>query len=161
MLYFPRPAPCVDSDRRPTCTPEPYQNRLYPPPTSNQKHYPHTLSDHLTIMSIPSSCTILVAGGGPAGSYAAAALAREGVDVVLLEADKHPRYHRLKNLPEARGTCTDLHRYHVGESMLPSIRPLLRFIELDETFDKHGFQKKVSIVIEPSLFSSPLNSDLF
>jgi flavin-dependent dehydrogenase len=43
-------------------------------------------------MSIPRSCTVLVAGGGPGGSYAAAALAREGVDVVLLEADSHPRY---------------------------------------------------------------------
>ena len=27
--------------------------------------------------------------------------------------------------------------------MLPSIRPLLRFIDLEETFEKHGFQKKV------------------
>ncbi|KAI1263637.1 hypothetical protein F5Y18DRAFT_438002 [Xylariaceae sp. FL1019] len=75
-------------------------------------------------MSIPTSTTVLVAGGGPAGSYAAAALAREGVDVVLLEADEHPRY-------------------HIGESMLPSIRPLLRFIDLEETFEKHGFQKKL------------------
>lgn len=53
-------------------------------------------SQHLNIfclnMSIPQSCTVLVAGGGPGGSYAAAALAREGVDVVLLEADQHPRY---------------------------------------------------------------------
>ncbi|PNY28268.1 RadH flavin-dependent halogenase [Tolypocladium capitatum] len=75
-------------------------------------------------MSIPKSCAVLVAGGGPAGSYAASALAREGVDVVLLEADKHPRY-------------------HIGESMLPSMRPLLRFIDLEETFEKHGFQKKL------------------
>lgn len=27
--------------------------------------------------------------------------------------------------------------------MLPSIRPLLRFIDLEEDFEKHGFQKKV------------------
>lgn len=28
--------------------------------------------------------------------------------------------------------------------MLPSIRPLLRFIDLEDDFDKHGFQKKVT-----------------
>lgn len=43
-------------------------------------------------MSIPKQCTVLVVGGGPGGSYAAAALAREGIDTVLLEADVHPRY---------------------------------------------------------------------
>ncbi|KAF2180795.1 RadH flavin-dependent halogenase [Zopfia rhizophila CBS 207.26] len=75
-------------------------------------------------MSIPECCTVLVVGGGPAGSYTAAALAREGVDVVLLEADKHPRY-------------------HIGESLLPSIRPFLRFVDLEETFKNHGFQKKL------------------
>lgn len=34
---------------------------------------------------------VLVVGGGPAGAYAAAALAREGIDVTLLEASKFPR----------------------------------------------------------------------
>jgi len=42
-------------------------------------------------MSVPGSCTVLVVGGGPAGSFAASALAREGVDVVLLDVDKFPR----------------------------------------------------------------------
>jgi flavin-dependent dehydrogenase len=41
--------------------------------------------------SVPQSCTVLVIGGGPAGSYAAAALAREGIDAVVMEADKFPR----------------------------------------------------------------------
>ena len=41
--------------------------------------------------TIPASCTVLVVGGGPGGSYTAAPLAREGIDVVLLEADKFPR----------------------------------------------------------------------
>jgi 2-polyprenyl-6-methoxyphenol hydroxylase-like FAD-dependent oxidoreductase len=34
---------------------------------------------------------VLVIGGGPAGSYAAAALAREGLDVAIFEATKFPR----------------------------------------------------------------------
>ena len=42
-------------------------------------------------MSIPTECTVLVVGGGPAGSYAASALAREGINTVLLEADVFPR----------------------------------------------------------------------
>ena len=44
------------------------------------------------IMSIPTATTVLVVGGGPGGSYAATALAREGVKCVVLEADKFPRY---------------------------------------------------------------------
>lgn len=42
-------------------------------------------------MSIPTKATALVIGGGPGGSYAASALAREGIDTVLLEADVFPR----------------------------------------------------------------------
>ncbi|KAI0842124.1 hypothetical protein F5Y06DRAFT_306973 [Hypoxylon sp. FL0890] len=70
--------------------------------------------------AIPEKCTVLVVGGGPAGSYAAAALAREGIDVVLLEADK----------------------YHIGESMLPSMRHFLRFIDAYDKWDAHGFKIK-------------------
>jgi flavin-dependent dehydrogenase len=34
-------------------------------------------------------------------------------------------------------------RYHVGESMLASMRHFLRFIDLDSKFDQYGFKKKV------------------
>src|ERR1700722_312310 len=43
---------------------------------------------------------VIVAGGGPAGSVCAARLASKGTDVLLLERDRHPRF-------------------HLGESMLP------------------------------------------
>ncbi|KAJ5741970.1 hypothetical protein N7533_011379 [Penicillium manginii] len=74
-------------------------------------------------MSIPQECTVLVVGGGPGGSYAASVLAREGISTVLLEADIFPRY-------------------HIGESLLPSTREFLKFIEVYEKFENHGFRHK-------------------
>ncbi|KAJ5659678.1 FAD/NAD(P)-binding domain-containing protein [Penicillium longicatenatum] len=84
-------------------------------------------------MSIPEQTSVLVVGGGPAGSYAAAVLAREGINTVLLEADLFPRY-------------------HIGESMLPSMRHFLRFIDLDETFDKYGFVQKKGAAFKLNAF---------
>ncbi|ROV88111.1 hypothetical protein VSDG_09379 [Cytospora chrysosperma] len=75
--------------------------------------------------TVPDKCTVLVIGGGPAGSYASSALAREGIDVVLLEADKFPRY-------------------HIGESMLPSMRHFLKFIDAYDKWDAHGFNVKAN-----------------
>lgn len=43
-------------------------------------------------MSLPEKCQVLVVGGGPAGSYTASVLGREGIDTVLVEMDHHPRY---------------------------------------------------------------------
>jgi len=72
----------------------------------------------------PTHTQILVIGGGPGGSFAAASLAREGFEVTLFEADKFPRY-------------------HIGESLLPSIRPLLQFVGAEKKIMEHGFAPKV------------------
>ena len=53
------------------------------------------------------ACDILVIGGGPAGSTAAAMLAERGCDVILLEQAEHPRF-------------------HIGESLLPANMPILQ-----------------------------------
>jgi len=50
-------------------------------------------------------CDVVVIGGGPAGSTAAALLARRGYQVVALEKAHHPRF-------------------HIGESLLPMNLPL-------------------------------------
>jgi glycine/D-amino acid oxidase-like deaminating enzyme len=55
---------------------------------------------------MPSRCDVAVVGGGPAGSTAAAFLARARFDVTCFERERFPRF-------------------HVGESLLPASLPLL------------------------------------
>jgi flavin-dependent dehydrogenase len=67
-------------------------------------------------------CEVLVVGGGPAGSTIAALLAQRGVDVVLLEKDRHPRF-------------------HIGESLLPFNVPLLKQLGVEQQVDRIGLPK--------------------
>ncbi|HET7010123.1 MAG TPA: NAD(P)/FAD-dependent oxidoreductase [Anaerolineales bacterium] len=72
---------------------------------------------------VPASTEILVIGGGPAGSTAATMLARLGMKVTLLERARFPRY-------------------HIGESLLPTILPILDLLGAREKVEAFGFQKK-------------------
>lgn len=74
-------------------------------------------------MSMRESTQILVVGGGPAGATAAGLLAKEGFDVTLLERERFPRY-------------------HIGESILPSCRPILELLGVWDKVERHGFQPK-------------------
>lgn len=66
---------------------------------------------------------ILVIGGGPAGSTAAGLLAKEGFEVTLLERERFPRY-------------------HIGESILPSCRPIFELLGVWDKIQDYGFQRK-------------------
>ncbi|CAK5270831.1 unnamed protein product [Mycena citricolor] len=73
--------------------------------------------------AVPEKTTVLVIGGGPAGSYSASVLARHGIEVTILEGAKFPRY-------------------HIGESLLASTNYFLEFIGAREKVLAHGFMKK-------------------
>jgi flavin-dependent dehydrogenase len=69
-----------------------------------------------------STCDVLIIGGGPAGATAAALLAQQGRDVVLLEKAHHPRF-------------------HVGESLLPANGPLFDRLGVREQVERIGMPK--------------------
>lgn len=67
-------------------------------------------------------CDVLVIGGGPGGSAAATFLAREGLKVVLIERDTHPRF-------------------HIGESLLPGSLPILEALGVLDRVSEIGVYK--------------------
>ncbi len=72
---------------------------------------------------IPKKCEVLVIGGGPAGSMAASLLAQKGVDVVVLEKEKFPRY-------------------TVGESLIPHFWKFTDAIGASKAIEVANFIKK-------------------
>jgi flavin-dependent dehydrogenase len=73
--------------------------------------------------TVSFDCDVIVAGGGPAGSTAAAWLARNGHRVILFERDRFPRF-------------------HIGESLLASVNDVLSAIDADSLVRQAGFPQK-------------------
>ncbi len=73
---------------------------------------------------------VLIIGGGPAGSTAAALLARNGHRVTLIEKARHPRF-------------------HIGESLLPANLPLLEQLGVADEVRAIGMQKWGAEFISP------------
>jgi flavin-dependent dehydrogenase len=70
----------------------------------------------------PHRCDVLVIGGGPAGATVSALLAERGWKVVVLEKDRHPRF-------------------HIGESLLPHNNPLFERLGVLEEVRRIGLVK--------------------
>jgi len=107
------------------------------------------VAEHWTALSIPArrpemtlhektrpeerqsyDCDVLVIGGGPAGSTAAALLAELGHKVTLLEKSRHPRF-------------------HIGESLLPANLPLFKRMGIESEIQAIGMKKPGAEFVSP------------
>ena len=93
------------------------------------------------------TCDVFVLGGGPAGSTAAALLAERGWKTVIVDKERHPRF-------------------HIGESMLPMSTPLFERLGVREQVEKIGMVKHGAEFVSPQAkhavtfdFSEAWNAD--
>jgi len=77
-----------------------------------------------------NECDVLVIGGGPAGSTAAALLAQKGYRVTLIEKARHPRF-------------------HIGESLLPANLPLFEKLGVADQVRAIGMEKWAAEFVSP------------
>lgn len=82
-------------------------------------------------------CDVLIIGGGPAGSTAAAMLAERGRDVILLEKEAHPRF-------------------HIGESLLPHNLDIFERMGIDDTIRELGLLKPGAEIVDDATGKSVL-----
>src|ERR1035437_9327044 len=87
-----------------------------------------------------SAGDVLLFGGGPAGSTAAALLAERGYRVTLLEKAHHPRF-------------------HIGESLLPANLPLLEKLGVADAVKAIGMEKWGAEFVSPLHGANPRNHD--
>ncbi|MEV6312569.1 tryptophan 7-halogenase [Streptomyces sp. NPDC051840] len=90
-------------------------------------------------MSDIQSYDVVVVGGGPAGSTIGALLAKSGHQVLILERERFPRY-------------------HIGESLVTGMTPLLNELGLVEELDRR-FQHKTGISLRWGSDPQPWRSD--
>ncbi|KAL5046904.1 hypothetical protein BDW71DRAFT_214413 [Aspergillus fruticulosus] len=82
-------------------------------------------------MSTTEKCTVLVIGGGPASSCSASVFAR---------GRRHQKPSGCRGEPGMLRLL--FHRYHIWESLLPSIHYYLELINLYDKFNSRGFIRK-------------------
>ncbi len=79
----------------------------------------------LEINTVPEAerrCEVLIIGCGPAGSTIGALLAQKGRNVVVVDKDRHPRF-------------------HIGESLLPLNMPILQALGVWDELNQIGIRK--------------------
>ncbi|PTU86833.1 tryptophan halogenase [Staphylococcus pasteuri] len=79
---------------------------------------------------------VAIIGGGPAGSTIATLLAKKGRSVILFEKEQFPRY-------------------HIGESLVTGVMPILKELGIDSEMEKEEFIKKYGITLVWGNHSKP------